>query len=56
VALSIEDLCDERVGGEYQEKHGFEPAASFIKCMWLTNMLIHSFTRTALASVVNRTF
>ena len=56
LALSIEDLCDEHVGGEYQEKHGFEAAASFIKCMWLTNMLIHSFTLTALASVVNRTF
>jgi hypothetical protein len=53
--LSIEDLCDECVGGEYQEKHGLEQAASFIKCMWLMNMLIHSFIHTALASVVNRT-
>lgn len=31
--LSIEELCDERVGGEYQEKHGLEPVQNFIKCM-----------------------
>jgi len=54
--LSIRELCDECVGGEYQEKHGLEPVPSFIKCMWLMNKLIHSCTRTALASMVNRTF
>lgn len=31
--LSTEELCDERVGGECQEKHGIEPVPSFIKCM-----------------------
>lgn len=54
--LSIEELCDEHVGGEYQEKHSLEPVPSFIKCMWLMNVLNHSFTHTALASMVNRTF
>lgn len=29
--LGIKELCDERVGGEYQEKHGLEPVPSFIK-------------------------
>ena len=53
---SIGELCDERVGGEYQEKHSLEPVPSFIKCMWLMNVLNHSFTHTALASMVNRTF
>jgi len=54
--LSIEELCDERVGGEYQEKHGLEPVPSFITCMCLMNVLIHPFTNTALSSMVNRTF
>jgi hypothetical protein len=54
--LSIEELCDDCVGGEDQEKHGLEPVMSFIKCMLLINLLNHSFTRTALASMVNRTF
>jgi dipeptide/tripeptide permease len=54
--LSIEELCDECVGGEYQEKHGLEPVPSFIKCVWLMNVLNHSFTNTALASMVKGTF
>jgi len=54
--LSIRELCDECVGGEYQEKHGLEPVPSFIKCMCLMNVLNHPFTNTALSSMVNRTF
>jgi hypothetical protein len=54
--LSIKQLCDDCVGGEVEEKHGLEPLPSFINCMLLMNLLNNSFTHTALASMVNRTF
>jgi hypothetical protein len=54
--FSIKGLCDDRVGGENQEKHGLETVMRFIKCMLLINLLNHTFTHRALANMVNRTF